>query len=72
MKKLQYILEFGLFGVCAKLGRKMGLAGSSVRLFFIYISFLALGSPIFVYMALAWIIDFRKHLRLKRNLLRDF
>lgn len=63
MKKLQSFLEFKAFGVCHKLGEKLGISVGSIRLFFIYTSFLTFGSPIFVYLILAWIIDIRKHLR---------
>jgi len=71
MKKLQTILTYGLFGVCSKLGEKLGIASSSIRLFFIYISFLTFGSPIFVYLALAWVIDIRKHFRLFKNFIKN-
>ncbi|MEM9981649.1 MAG: PspC domain-containing protein, partial [Bacteroidota bacterium] len=56
-------LELQAFGVCTRLGEKLGLATSSIRLFFIYLSFLTFGSPIFVYLALAFVMSMRKHLR---------
>lgn len=72
MKKLQSFLEFQVFGVCTRLGEKLCIASSSVRMFFIYTSFLTMGSPIIVYLILAWWMNFRKHLRLQKNLLKDF
>jgi len=63
MKKLQFFLELQFFGVCQRLGEKLGLAASSIRLFFIYISFLTFGSPIFIYLSLAFIMNMRRHLR---------
>ncbi|MGD1841256.1 MAG: PspC domain-containing protein [Thermonemataceae bacterium] len=63
MKRLQTFLELQAFGVCTRLGEKLGLATSSIRLFFIYLSFLTFGSPIFVYLALAFVMSMRKHLR---------
>ncbi len=70
MKKLQSFFEFQVFGVCAKLGEKLGISAGSIRLFFIYVSFLTFGSPIFVYLALAWIIDIRQHLRRFNNFVK--
>ncbi|MDH5474314.1 MAG: PspC domain-containing protein [Cyclobacteriaceae bacterium] len=67
MKRLQKFFEQYAFGVCARLGEKLGVATSSIRLFFIYISFLTFGSPVIVYLALAFIMNIRKHLRRRNN-----
>lgn len=63
MKNLQNFFENHAFGVCTRLGEKLGIASSSIRLFFIYASFLTIGSPVIVYMGLAFIMNIRKHLR---------
>ncbi|MCF6353435.1 MAG: PspC domain-containing protein [Cyclobacteriaceae bacterium] len=63
MKKLQGFVEHQIFGVCTRLGEKLGIATSSIRLSFIYASFLTFGSPIIVYITLAFIMNIRKHLR---------
>jgi phage shock protein PspC (stress-responsive transcriptional regulator) len=55
------------FGVCTRLGEKMRVPTSSIRLFFIYSSFLTFGSPIIVYLALAFIMNFRKLYRRRYN-----
>jgi phage shock protein C len=67
MKKIQKIVESQAFGVCTRLGDKMGIATSSIRLFFIYASFITFGSPILIYMGLAFIMNMRKHLRRRNN-----
>lgn len=67
MKKLQKMVESQAFGVCTRLGDKMGIATSSIRLFFIYASFITFGSPILIYMGLAFIMNMRKHLRRRNN-----
>lgn len=67
MKKLQKIVESQAFGVCSKLGDTLGIASSSIRLFFIYTSFLTFGSPILIYMGLAFIMNLRTHLRRRNN-----
>ncbi len=63
MKKLQGFVEHQVFGVCTRIGEKLGIATSSIRLSFIYASFLTFGSPIIVYLSLAFIMNIRKHLR---------
>ena len=67
MKKIQHFFEDKAFGVCSHLGEKFGIASSSIRLFFIYASFLTFGSPLIIYLALAFIMNFRKHLRRRNN-----
>ncbi|WP_323757055.1 PspC domain-containing protein [Roseivirga sp.] len=67
MERIQRFFESQAYGVCAKLGEKLNLSASSIRLFFIYASFITFGSPLLVYLGLAYIINFRKHLRRKQN-----
>ncbi|MFY0606943.1 MAG: PspC domain-containing protein [Cyclobacteriaceae bacterium] len=64
---MQEFLEKYAFGVCTRLGEKFRIPISSIRLFFIYASFLTFGSPIIVYLALAFIMNFRKILRRRDN-----
>ena len=63
MKKLQYFFESQAFGVCAKLGEVLGISSSVVRVYFIYASFLTLGSPIVIYLALAFWMNVKHYLR---------
>lgn len=72
MKILQYHLEKQVFGVCDKLGDKLGISSTSIRLFFIYFSFLTYGSPVVVYLGLAFVINMRKHLRKSRSFFYEF
>ncbi|MBA4145268.1 MAG: PspC family transcriptional regulator [Cytophaga sp.] len=53
------------------MGEKLGIATSSIRLFFIYASFLTLGSPVVVYLGLAFLMDMRRHLR-RRSTIWDY
>lgn len=66
LKQVKYFSENQAFGVCSWLGERMGISASSIRLYFIYTSFLTMGSPIIVYLVLAFWVEFRKHLR-RRN-----
>lgn len=66
--RLKSFVEYQAFGVCTKLGEKMNIASSKIRLWFIYISFLTLGSPIIVYMILAFWMNLKRYIGLgKRN-----
>ncbi len=70
--KIKHIIEVGVFGVCSYLGEKMGIASSRIRLFFIYVTFLTLGSPVIIYMSLAFLINLKNYMRDKINPVRDF
>lgn len=67
MKRLQHFFEKYAFGVCSKMGEKLGIASSSIRLYFIYASFLTFGSPVIIYLVMAFVMNMRKHLRRKKN-----
>jgi phage shock protein PspC (stress-responsive transcriptional regulator) len=69
--KIQHFFEQYAFGVCTRLGEKLGMATSSIRLFFIYASFITFGSPVIIYLALAFIMNIRKHLR-RRSPIWDY
>ncbi|MEX2336823.1 MAG: PspC domain-containing protein [Fulvivirga sp.] len=67
MKRLQHFFEKYAFGVCSHMGEKLGISSSSIRLYFIYASFLTFGSPLLIYLAMAFIMNMRKHLRRRKN-----
>jgi phage shock protein PspC (stress-responsive transcriptional regulator) len=67
MERLKYLLEKSAFGVCSYLGDKMGIASSRVRLYFIYLSFVTLGSPIIFYLFTAFWLNVRRYIRRSRN-----
>jgi phage shock protein PspC (stress-responsive transcriptional regulator) len=71
MNKLKDFIEWKLFGVCSAIGEKIGIAPSRIRTWFIYISFLTLGSPLIVYFILAFWMNIKKYiLSVRRNPLR--
>lgn len=59
--KLITWLEKSAFGVCSYLGEKMGIASSNVRLYFIYSSFVTLGSPLIIYLFMAFWLNFKRY-----------
>jgi phage shock protein C len=63
MHKFRYFVEQQAFGVCSWLGKRMNIAPSSIRLYFIYTSCLTLGSPVIIYLILAFWLEMSKHLR---------
>ncbi|WP_147202505.1 PspC domain-containing protein [Segetibacter aerophilus] len=71
MKSVREIIEVHAFGVCSAIGEKMGIASTRIRMWFIYISFLTLGSPLIIYMVLAFWINIKNYIySAKRNPLR--
>ena len=63
------LMERSAFGVCSYLGEKMGLASARVRVYFIYLSFVTLGSPVIVYLFVAFWLNVKRYIRSKRNLI---
>jgi phage shock protein PspC (stress-responsive transcriptional regulator) len=72
MYKIKHFIEWQVFGVLSAIGVRMGIATHKIRLWFVYISFLTLGSPIIFYMILAFWRNMRNYIWLsKRNPLRN-
>jgi phage shock protein PspC (stress-responsive transcriptional regulator) len=67
IKKIRYELETQLFGVCSKIGQHLNFSASSVRRYFIYASFFTFGSPIIIYLAVAFWMEVRSHVRRHQN-----
>jgi phage shock protein PspC (stress-responsive transcriptional regulator) len=68
MNKLKSFIEWNAFGVCTAIGEKMGIATSRIRTWFIYISFLTMGSPIIIYMIVAFWMNMKRYVKAaKRN-----
>lgn len=59
------------FEVCSRMGERMGVRPGIVRLYFIYASFLAFGSPLIIYMFLAFWLRIKDYLQSPRRSLLD-
>jgi len=71
MYRLKHLIEWRVFGVCAALGERLGISTSSIRMWFIYISFLTMGSPLIIYMVMAFWLNMKNYiLSARRNPLR--
>lgn len=68
---IKNFIEWKAFGVCTAIGERLGVATSRIRLWFIYISFMTLGSPVIVYMILAFWMNMKRYILMtRRNPLR--
>ena len=63
-KTLKDILERQFFGVCAYWGKYWGIRPHKIRLSFIYLSFIALGSPIIVYLIMVFLLENKEYFKL--------
>lgn len=71
IEKLRDYCERRGYEVCSRMGDRMGLRPGVVRLYFIYISFLSFGSPIIIYMFLAFWIRIKDYLKPSRRSVLD-
>ena len=55
------IIERSAFGVCQGIGDRLGIKASRVRLYFIYTSFIGMGSPLIIYLVLAFWLNVKKY-----------
>jgi phage shock protein PspC (stress-responsive transcriptional regulator) len=67
MNKLKNFLEWQVFGICDIVGERMGIATNIIRKYFIYISFLTLGSPLIVYFFLGFWMNVKKYVRISKR-----
>ena len=67
MNKLKNFIEWHAFGVCSAIGERLGIATSRIRMWFIYISFLTMGSPIIIYMVIAFWLNMKKYMNAARR-----
>jgi phage shock protein PspC (stress-responsive transcriptional regulator) len=63
MNRIRYYVENQIFGVCSTLGERLSISASSIRLYFIYATFLTFGSPIILYLVMTFWMEIRTHLR---------
>ena len=61
IEQIKAIFERHAFGVCSWWGERLGLHSSNIRLFFIYTSFITIGSPLIFYLIMAFILKHKNH-----------
>jgi phage shock protein C len=67
MDNIKYFVEKRVFGVCSYLGEKFGISSSRIRLYFIYTSFITMGSPVIIYLVMAFWLNLKKYMRLNKT-----
>lgn len=67
LNEIKNFIEWKAFGVCTAIGERLGVATSRIRLWFIYISFLTLGSPLIIYMILAFWINMKNYILMRKR-----
>jgi phage shock protein PspC (stress-responsive transcriptional regulator) len=69
--QIKEFFERQAFGVCTAIGERLQMRTSVIRLFFIYTSFLTIGSPIIIYMILAFWIKMKSYVKNRRTSVWD-
>ena len=74
LEKILIFFEKRAFGVSEFIGTKFGVNPALVRKFFIYLSFVTLGSPLLIYFPMAYFLENKDKLywRKKRKTVWDF
>ena len=67
MNKLKQFVEWHVFGVCTAIGDRIGIATTIIRKYFIYISFITMGSPLIIYLFIAFWMNIKKYMRNSRR-----
>ncbi len=71
MNTIKHFIELQIFGVCTAIGEKIGIATSVIRRYFIYITFLTMGSPVIIYLFIAFWMNIKNYIQIsKRNPLK--
>ena len=69
LEYLKSLIEKHAFGVCSYIGEKLGIAAHKVRMYFIYASFFTFGSPVIIYLVLAFCLDFKRMFAKRRSII---
>ncbi len=67
LQKIIFFFEMQSYGVCGWWARKLGISTYKVKLGFIYFSFVALGSPILLYLIMAWILEHKHYFKFQQK-----
>ena len=71
MHKIKQFIEWHVFGVCSTIGERVGIDTTTIRKYFIYLSFGTIGSPVIVYFFLAFWMNVKRYvLNARRNPVR--
>lgn len=71
MDQLKKNIESYAYGVCSYLGEKFSIRSSTIRLYFIYVSFFTFGSPVIIYLVLAFWLNIKHYLTKRKHSVWD-
>lgn len=71
IEQIQAFFERQAYGVCEWWGEKLGVGTGQIRLFFIYLSFITFGSPILIYLIMAFVLKHKHWFKSKRSTVWD-
>lgn len=72
IESFKFLVESNVFGVCERIGEKLQMPARDIRMFFIYASCLTIGSPVIIYMILAFWVKLKDSINGKRSAIWDF
>jgi phage shock protein C len=63
IRQIQNWFEARAFGVCSWWGKKLGINTTKIRMYFIYLSFFTVGSPVIMYFIMAFILEHKQYFK---------
>jgi phage shock protein PspC (stress-responsive transcriptional regulator) len=67
LRLIQNWFETKAFGVCSWWGKKLGINTTRIRMYFIYLSFFTVGSPVILYFIMAFILEHKHYFKPLKN-----
>ena len=67
--RIRHFFERNGFGVFSRLADGLGMRAVNVRLYFIYTSFISMGSPIIIYLFVAFWLNVKKYIKRGKNMI---
>lgn len=65
--EVRHHVEKQIFGVCSYLAERFGISSNRIRLYFIYTSFLTFGSPVILYLIMAFWLNIKEYMQERRR-----
>ena len=65
------LIERSAFGVCQDIGERVGIRASKIRMYFIYTSFITFGSPLIIYLVMAFWMNIRRYITKAKGIIWD-
>ena len=69
--RIKTLFERQALGVCEWWGSLLRIKSANIRLFFIYASFLTIGSPLIIYLMMGFVMNLKKMIRKDRGSVWD-